>query len=72
MLVANSDAEAFYHVPVLWGPMMLAEHCVLKHVGGEVTLQPSHGAFITINNRQVIRPVKLSQGQQQILHIRLH
>ena len=56
---------SYFHfvVLVLSGPQLLPEHCVLKHINEEVTLHPSHAAFISINNRQINRPVKLSQGE---------
>ncbi|ELT93052.1 hypothetical protein CAPTEDRAFT_105632, partial [Capitella teleta] len=54
---------------VLSGSDVAAEHCYIEHdVRGDVTLYPcTDGAPITVNDRDVALPVRLSQGD--ILHL---
>ena len=49
-------------VVVLRGDDVMADHCVLCHVNSEVTLRPSDGATVTVNELPVSGPTRLSQG----------
>ena len=51
------------YISALEGPEILEEHCIIKHFGDDVTLHPTTGAAISVNNRKVTRPVKLTQGK---------
>ena len=48
----------------LEGGNIEAEHCVIRHVAGEVELVPLEGARCCINNVSVEGPTKLSQGTE--------
>ena len=41
----------------------MADHCVLCHINSEVTLRPSDGATVTVNELPVSGPTRLSQGK---------
>ena len=42
---------------------MVEELCVIKHTNDEVILYPSPEGFITVNNRDIKSPVRLTQGK---------
>ena len=44
------------------GDDVLPEHCVIRHINGEVMLHPTPGAYVTVNDKRISMPVKLSQG----------
>ncbi len=61
-----STNSLFIYFLVLDGPNIHPEHCMIRHGGDGVILHPNPEAEITVNNRLVSRPVKLSQGRNQI------
>ena len=63
MNITMNILYCYIYVTALEGPDILKEHCVIKHCGDDVTLHPNPGAVISVNNRKVTRPVKLSQGE---------
>ena len=48
----------------LEGGNIEAEHCIIRHVAGEVELVPLEGARCCINNVSVEGPTKLNQGTE--------
>ncbi|ELU07622.1 hypothetical protein CAPTEDRAFT_180938 [Capitella teleta] len=47
---------------VLSGKLIEAEHCIIRHVDGLVTLIPLDGALCSVNNVRIHEPTKLQQG----------
>ncbi len=51
----------------LQGPDIQEQHCIIANVENDVTLHPHKNAGVNINNRDVTRPVKLTQGRHILL-----
>ncbi|KAK2156809.1 hypothetical protein LSH36_204g02068, partial [Paralvinella palmiformis] len=66
-MIGTEDAAEEPDSIVLEGPEILPEHCWITNNNGEVIIHPQHGATVTINNKPIIKPEKLTQGD--IVHI---
>ena len=49
-------------VAALHGDDVLPEHCVIRHINGEVALDPAQDAYVIVNDKQISGVTKLSQG----------
>ena len=47
---------------MLHGPSIQKEHCVIKHVNGEVYLHPCPGSLCAVQDIECTEPTKLTQG----------
>ncbi|XP_076464871.1 uncharacterized protein LOC143296707 isoform X2 [Babylonia areolata] len=64
--VGREDARREQDI-VLQGPGLQAEHCVIKHQDGQVTLHARHGAQCSLNGVMLNQPTALTQGDVLLL-----
>ncbi|XP_060557466.1 uncharacterized protein LOC132717901 isoform X3 [Ruditapes philippinarum] len=64
--IGGDDADKPQDI-VLHGPTIQKEHCVIRHVNGEVYLHPCPGSLCAVQDIECTEPIKLSQGDYVIL-----
>ena len=65
ILFVLENLGLFCSFPVLQGHDVRPIHCLFTNESSDIILHPTEGASVTVNDRRIDQPVRLSQGHEK-------